>query len=279
MKFRRILSILLMSFALCSSAFASTPDKHIPIDIIVNGSYIKTDAEAFIEFDTTFVPVRFVSKALGADNIDWDAGKKCVTITKDSTKIVLYENKADAYVNGNKVTLSKSARIEDGRLFVPVRFISESFGAHVSWDEDFYNVKISLAGESVDSSLVHQSYTTDEVFWLARIIHAESEGEPAMGKIGVGNVILNRVRSSDFPDTIYNVIFDRNHGVQFEPIMNGTIYNTPSDESIISSKRALRGENTVGGSLYFLNPKTATNSWITNNRKYYKTINNHDFYL
>ncbi len=278
-KLNRLLCILFMSLALCSSAAAQTADKHIPIDIIVNGSYIKTDADPFIEYDTTFVPIRFVSEALGADSVSWNAGSKTATIIKGGTKIVLYENKKDAYVNDKKITLSKSARIEGGRLFVPVRFISESFGASVKWDDDYYNVEISLGGEKVDSSLAHQSYTNDEIFWLARIIHAESEGEPARGKIGVGNVILNRVKSSDFPDTIYNVIFDRNHGVQFEPIMNGTIYNTPSNESIISSKRALRGENTVGSSLYFLNPRIATNNWITNNRTYYTTISNHDFYL
>ena len=119
----------------------------------------------------------------------------------------------------------------------------------------------------------------DEIFWLGRIIEAESSGEPASGKVAVGNVILNRVKSNEFPNTIYTVIFDRTHGVQFEPIMNGSIYNTPSAESMISAKRALRGENIAGNSLYFLNPRTAANSWISNNRPYYMTIHNHDFYL
>ena len=67
--------------------------------------------------------------------------------------------------------------------------------------------------------------------------------------------------------------------MQFEPVINGSIYNTPSNESVISAKRALRGENTVGKSLYFFNPKTAASNWIEKNRQYYITINNHDFYL
>ena len=70
-------------------------------------------------------------------------------------------------------------------------------------------------------------YRPDEVLWLSRIIIAESRGESLLGQIAVGNVVLNRVKSRDFPNTIYGVIFDRKYGVQFTPVANGTIYNTP----------------------------------------------------
>lgn len=258
---------------------AATPDKNIPIDISVNGSFIKTDAPAFIDYDTTFVPIRFVSDALGAHSVTWDQSRATATIKQGSTTIQITENKKEAYVNGRKVILNKSARIHSGRLYVPVRFVAESFGAKVGWDNTYYIVQINKSGVSVNSSLIDWRYTKDEIFWLGRIIEAESSGEPASGKVAVGNVILNRVKSNEFPNTIYTVIFDRTHGVQFEPIMNGSIYNTPSSESMISAKRALRGENIAGNSLYFLNPRTAANSWISNNRPYYMTIHNHDFYL
>lgn len=258
---------------------AATPDKNIPIDISVNGSFIKTDAPAFIDYDTTFVPIRFVSDALGAHSVTWDQSRATATIKQGSTTIQITENKKEAYVNGRKVILNKSARIHSGRLYVPVRFVAESFGAKVGWDNTYYIVQINKSGVSVNSSLIDWRYTKDEIFWLGRIIEAESSGEPASGKVAVGNVILNRVKSNEFPNTIYTVIFDRTHGVQFEPIMNGSIYNTPSAESMISAKRALRGENIAGNSLYFLNPRTAANSWIANNRPYYMTIHNHDFYL
>ena len=115
--------------------------------------------------------------------------------------------------------------------------------------------------------------------WLSRIIHAESRGEPIDGKIAVGNVILNRVKSHEFPNTIYNVIFDRKPSVQFEPIINGSIYNSPGKDSIKAAKHALSGTDVAGKSLYFFNPKIATSSWISKNRPYFKTIHNHDFYL
>ena len=277
---KKLISMLfvLLCFTTAVSA-AATPDKNIPIDISVNGSFIKTDAPAFIDYDTTFVPIRFVSDALGAHSITWDQSRATATIKQGSTTIQITENKKEAYVNGRKVILNKSARIHSGRLYVPVRFVAESFGAKVGWDNTYYIVQINKSGVSVNSSLIDWRYTKDEIFWLGRIIEAESSGEPASGKVAVGNVILNRVKSNEFPNTIYTVIFDRTHGVQFEPIMNGSIYNTPSAESMISAKRALRGENIAGNSLYYLNPRTAANSWIANNRPYYMTIHNHDFYL
>lgn len=277
---KKLISMLFVLLCFTTAVgVAATPDKNIPIDISVNGSFIKTDAPAFIDYDTTFVPIRFVSDALGAHSITWDQSRATATIKQGSTTIQITENKKEAYVNGRKVILNKSARIHSGRLYVPVRFVAESFGAKVGWDNTYYIVQINKSGVSVNSSLIDWRYTKDEIFWLGRIIEAESSGEPASGKVAVGNVILNRVKSNEFPNTIYTVIFDRTHGVQFEPIMNGSIYNTPSSESMISAKRALRGENIAGNSLYFLNPRTAANSWISNNRPYYMTIHNHDFYL
>ncbi|SET62350.1 N-acetylmuramoyl-L-alanine amidase [Natronincola peptidivorans] len=119
----------------------------------------------------------------------------------------------------------------------------------------------------------------DDIYWLSRIIHAEAQGEPYQGKVAVGNVVLNRVRSSKFPNTIYGVIFDRQEGfIQFSPVIDGTIYNTPNRDSIQAATEALNGVRPVGDALYFLNPRKATNFWIVGNRKYMLTIGDHDFY-
>ena len=127
-------------------------------------------------------------------------------------------------------------------------------------------------------SELKEDYTSDELYWLSRIISAESRGEPLEGKIAVGNVVLNRVKSSEFPDTIKEVIFDDRWGGQFEPVRNGTIYQTPTDESILAAKLCLNGANVIGDSLYFLAPALAQNFWIVENREYIATIGCHDFY-
>lgn len=277
---RKFLTIILLTLLFQTSAYAyTTPERSIPIDISVNGSYIKTDTPAFIDYDTTYVPIRFVSDALGAKSVSWDQAGSTATIVNGNTTIQITENKKEAYINGKKTLLRRSAVIYAQRLYVPVRFVAESFGAEVGWDAVYYAVKIKKDDITVKDTMIDKSYTNDYIFWLGRIIEAESSAEPVRGKIAVGNVILNRVKSADFPNTIYEVIFDTKNGVQFEPVLNGTIYNTPTNESIISAKRALRGEKTVGECLYFLNPRISSNNWITSNRTYYSTINNHDFYL
>lgn len=119
----------------------------------------------------------------------------------------------------------------------------------------------------------------EDIYWLSRIIHAEAQGETYQGKVAVGNVVLNRVRSSKFPNSIYGVIFDKKDGyTQFSPVIDGTIYNTPNSDSVRAAKEALGGAKPVGEALYFLNPQKSTNFWIVANRKHMTTIGKHDFY-
>ncbi len=272
------LLLMLMAVKIPVAGAAVISDSDVPIDIKVNGSYIKTDAGTYIDYDTTFVPIRFVSEALGA-GVTWDGPSATVTIIDDGTAIQLTEGKRTAYVNGAQVDLKKSVRITGGRTFVPVRFVSESLGAAVGWDESLYIVTIDKPAVQVNKASVKDWYADDEVLWLARLIEAESAAEPMEGMIAVGNVVLNRVNSSDFPDTIHDVVFDTAHGVQFEPVLNGRIYNQPSLASIAAAKRALQGESYAGDSLFFFNPAIATSTWISENRTYYVAIENHAFYL
>lgn len=119
----------------------------------------------------------------------------------------------------------------------------------------------------------------EDLYWLSRIIHSEAQGESYQGKVAVGNVVLNRVSSSQFPNSIKGVVFDKQNGyTQFSPVIDGTIYNTPNNDSVRAAKEVLAGARPVGGALYFLNPQKSTNFWITSNRKYMTTIGKHDFY-
>lgn len=120
---------------------------------------------------------------------------------------------------------------------------------------------------------------SDELFWLARIVQAEAEGESYIGKVAIANVILNRVNSANFPNSIYGVIFDTQYGyTQFSPVLDGRIYNNPSAESYQAAQAALNGQRPVGSALYFLNPRKSENFWIPQNRQYMMTLEQHDFY-
>ena len=110
---------------------------------------------------------------------------------------------------------------------------------------------------------------------LARIVYAEAKGEPYLGQVAVAAVILNRIDSPDFPNTLAGVIYQPG---AFEPVMNGTInQDVPQDASARKAAReALNGYDPTGGCLYFFNPSTATSKWIWS-KSIVKTIGKHHF--
>ncbi|MGO1368383.1 MAG: cell wall hydrolase [Senegalia sp. (in: firmicutes)] len=142
------------------------------------------------------------------------------------------------------------------------------------------NNKNLYSSRSVNSiSLINKNYSYDDFYWLSRIIHAESEGESYTGKVAVGSVVINRINSRHFPNTMKGVIFEKNKTLaQFTPISTGSIINTPSEESMSAAIDVLKGSRPVGNALFFLNPATASSNWIINNRNLIKKIDNHMFY-
>ena len=126
---------------------------------------------------------------------------------------------------------------------------------------------------------VSRDHNSTDLYWLSRIIHAEAEAEPYKGKVAVGNVVMNRVKSKNFPNTVKGVIFEYYRDIpQFSPVADGTIYNSPNQDSINAAKDALNGVRPVGTSEYFFNPDKATGRWIVQNKTYVMRIANHVFY-
>ena len=159
--------------------------------------------------------------------------------------------------------------VVEGRTYVPLRLTAEALGGSVRWDPWLDGAAVTSPGAEHDAM---------DYYWLSRIIHAESGGEALEGQIAVGNVVLNRVSSGDFPDSIPGVIFDDENGVQFEPVSNGTVTNAPTELSLEAARRALSGENTAGDALYFFAPALSQGSWIDSSRTYRQTIGCHRFY-
>jgi len=105
--------------------------------------------------------------------------------------------------------------------------------------------------------------TREDFLLLARAINAEARGESFDGKVAIGAVILNRVESPYFPDTIKDVILQRNERLcQFTPVSNGTINLKPDEEALRAAAKALEGYDPTGGALFFYNPHISTDNWI-----------------
>lgn len=275
----KILACTLVMLLLGTAANAEqTVSTDVPIDIVVNETFLSIDNPAYMENNITYIPLRTAFEALGA-SVSWDSENNSANVALANANAVLTYGSATVTKGAQQTFFDYGLVLKDGVSYVPSRLVGEIADAYVEWNYDYATICIYKDGIIVPNTSANTSYGATEIFWLSRIIEAESGGEPTEGKIGVGNVIMNRVKSEDFPNTIYDVIFDTRYSVQFQPISNGTIYNTPSRDSIIAAKRALRNENVVGDSLYFFNPRISKSSWISRNRTYFKTIANHDFYL
>ena len=117
------------------------------------------------------------------------------------------------------------------------------------------------------------STNNSDVNLLAHLIFAEARGEPYSGQVAVGAVVLNRVKSSKFPNSIAGVIYQPG---AFDVVSDGQINYAPNTTAINAARDALNGWDPTYGCIYYFNPNTATSSWIWS-RPYIKTIGKHRF--
>lgn len=133
---------------------------------------------------------------------------------------------------------------------------------------------ISLSSSSSSASTTGAGgYSSNDVYLLAKLIHAEARGEPYQGQVAVGAVVLNRVKSSSFPNTISGVIYQK---YAFTCVSDGQINLAPDASSKKAASDAMNGWDPSGGAIYYYNPKIATSSWIFS-RKTTVTIGDHVF--
>ena len=122
--------------------------------------------------------------------------------------------------------------------------------------------------------VIAKTINEKDIDLLARIIFAEARGEPFMGQVAVGAVVINRVLSSYFPDDFYEVIYQSR---QFTAVSDGQINLTPNNTAYRAAKEALKGKDPTMGALYYYNPKIAENKWWFATRKHIVTIGDHVF--
>lgn len=133
----------------------------------------------------------------------------------------------------------------------------------------------TLAAMGIQSSGGGSSSSSNNsnVNLLAHLIYGEARGEPYTGQVAVGAVVMNRVRSSKFPNTIAGVIYQSG---AFTAVSDGQINLNPDSTAIKAAQDAINGWDPTSGCIYYFNPSTATSSWIWS-RPYVITIGKHRF--
>lgn len=154
---------------------------------------------------------------------------------------------------------------ETCETLVPVRTLATALGAAVEWKDG--GIYLTTGGAALESGETY--YNAADVDLIARVVQHESGNQPLAGKIGVANVILNRVKLPQFPNTVYEVLFQKN---QFTGATNAT----PKAEAVIAAKLALDGANTVGNACWFNG--VGKSFWASRHKSLIVTIGNHSFY-
>ena len=247
----------------------------LPIDIEINGSFVKCDAKPFLKDGVTYIPLRALSNAINAQ-ILWDDATYTATMVKDEHTFAFCSEETYCTIDGT--TQNCNAINYKDLTFVPVRIISETLNYKVDWDNTYMVVKITAPNVTVADNCKDNSYTYEDITYLSKITMLESGSGSLDMKIAICNTILNRVKSTLFPNTVKEVIFDTKYGTQFPPAHTDMINKTPSKECFIAAKCALNGVNLAGKSLYFISTKAAPKSWAHKNRPFYKTIESTNFY-
>lgn len=224
-----------------------------------------------------YLPLEAFAASLGNAKVNYNSSTKTATLSMSG----LYLSATDAgfvtYANDRALFgFSPNVVMSNGKMYIPASTLTKALGVSVKSQT---NSAVTVSGRYTPLTHASKFYREDEVYWLSKIISAESSGESLIGQIAVGDVIMNRVKSNLYPNTIYGVIFDRKYGVQFSPILDGSIYKNPTFNATLAAKICLEGTSLSDNALFFLNPRVAESNWIVKSRQYAYTIGGHDFYL
>ena len=261
---------LIFALLLCLLPVRAAPEG---MALRLEGAVAPFSGDCFIETGAAYAPLAAFAKAMGACEVTWDGTAAHVTAEGLHLRAAPEEQWIEA--NGRYFYAPGGVRLIAGRTYAPLGALGRVWALELHWDGRTRTVSTERTGLGFPAA-GEDYYDPEALDLLGRIISAESQGEPLDGQIAVGTVVLNRVASPEFPDTLSGVIFDPG---QFEPVANGTIENAPYYLSVIAAKLCLDGARQAGGSLFFFAPALSPGTWIVENRTFCTAIGCHRFYL
>lgn len=261
--------ICLLCALCCGSAFADEAEdvSYTEVPVYIDGML---SCRGYSGDGETYVSLECVCGVLGYD-VEADYNLDTEILTMGFAGVQLTAGTGDEYmlVNDRAIYLPNGYKEINGAFVFPLDAIAKIFSLNLSYNGgavyfDTANEEILASGEDY--------YDEDDLYWMSRIITWESGNQPVEGQIGVGNVVLNRVESDSFADTVRDVIFQPG---QFTPAMNGVVYGEPYEISVVCAKLVLEGYNTVGDALFFQVPRYGASA---DTASYVCTIADHHFF-
>ena len=240
--------------------------------LLIDGVAAPSNLGKFQKNGVTYVALAPMAKALDSSvEIGWDGS----TATLKTSRLTLSAKVGQLYLvsNGRYLYLPEGVQNVNNMVTVPLSAVVEAFGASLSWDGATGVIRITRGSGGIQSG--DSYYNQEDLFWLSRIIYAESGNQPLEGQMAVGNVVMNRVASPAYPNTVQGVLAQKN---QFTTYKSGALANrTPNQSSVIAAKLVLDGGEVeeTDGALYF---DSSSNSWASRNREFAAVLGGHKFY-
>lgn len=192
---------------------------------------------------------------------------------EETLEMTVYDGASYVEANDRYLYLEHGVLNLDGALALPVDTLAKILNLNLVRDEQTGYLRLYTQKGQAYLTPGSAYYNSDDLYWLSHIIYSESGNQPLAGKIAVGNVVMNRVASYKFPNTVYGVIFQTN---QFSPADNGAIYREPNWESQVAAKLVLEGAVVLDNALFF--NQAGLDCYASRNRAYVATIGGHAFY-
>ena len=248
------------------------PQQNVDSSLLIDGQPAPLNLGKFQADGVTYVALAPMAQALDSTvQVGWDGS----TVQIYSSRLALTATVGESYLvaNGRYLYLPEGVQMVNSMVTVPLWAVAKAFDAAVGWDASSGTVLVNRGSGGIQSG--DSFYDQEALFWLSRVISAESGNQPLAGKMAVGNVVMNRVASPIYPNSVQGVLAQKN---QFTTYRNGALANrTPSQACVIAAKLVLDGGvvEATEGALYF---DSSSNSWAAKNRQYITTLGGHKFY-
>ena len=226
----------------------------------------------------TYVSLKVMSQQLDtAAQVEWNPDNDTITVTTEGLKLTAKIGQKYLVANGRYLYMPSGVILtEEGQTMVSLDALVKAFDARLDWDGQEGRFLVTRGSGAIESA--ETFYREDDLFWLSRVIYAESGNQVLEGKMGVGIVVLNRVndRSDIWPNSIKGVIAQRN---QFSTYKNGALAKrTPNAESVIAAKLVLDGGMVEEVKNAYFFDTFRQNSWAARNKTVVAAIGGHRFY-
>ena len=247
-----------------------------PVDpnFLIDGQPAQAATNRVLVNDVTYVAMGPTVREIAPDaQISWDGKTRTATVKTANLTLTAKVGDLYAVANGRYLYAPDCIRMQGDRVMIPLKILTRAFDAKLSWNGSTRVVAVQRGSGAIAGG--QQFYNQDSLFWLSRIIYAESGNQSLEGKMAVGNVVMNRVNSPLFPNTILGVLSQRN---QFTTYRGGNLaYRTPNEGSVIAAKLVMDGGvvEETRGALYF---DSLANSWASRHKTFVCKLGAHRFY-